>query len=116
MRNILIAIGLVFSILTMTFCVANKGSFLVVNNAQEPISRGIVTVCGQTMEFKNLLPTKSVPGSYLVKSDSHYDISIEFQSGKKLKREIGYVTNGMDFHHEIVVTDIDITIADSKAN
>ena len=45
-----------------------------------------------------------------MKSDSHFEILIEFQNGKKLKKKIGYVTNGLGFHHEIDVTATDIDI------
>jgi len=110
MRILIIAISAVFTIFIMTSCIANKGSFLLVNKSRETISRGLVTVCGQTIELKEIQPTESATGSYKVKSDSHYDIAIEFQSGKKIHKEIGYVTNGLDFHHEIVVTDTDIEI------
>jgi hypothetical protein len=89
---------------------ANKGSILILNRASEPISRGIVSVCGQTIEWRDIAPAKSAGGSYKVKSDSYYDISIEFQSGRKLRKELGYVTNGFDFHDTIVVTDTDIIL------
>ena len=115
MRVSVIAICAVFLVLVMASCTANKGSFLLINKAKEPILRGLVTVCGQTIELKDIQPTKSAPGSYKVKFDSHYDIRIEFQSGKKLRKNIGYVTNGLDFHHEIVVTDMDIVLMDNKS-
>jgi hypothetical protein len=91
-------------------CMANKGTVWVINNATEPISRCIVSICGQTIELRDILPTKSAEGFYKVKSDSHYDISIEFQSGRKLRKELGYVTNGLDFHDRIVVTNTDIVL------
>lgn len=93
---------------------ANKGFVLLVNMAKEPIVRALVTVCAQTIELKNIQPTESALGSYKVKSDSHYDIRVEFQSGKKLQKEMGYVTNGFDFQHEFVMTDSDIEMRDSK--
>lgn len=109
--KLIASIGIIF---LLSSCVQNKGNFLLVNKASEPITIGLVTVCGQTILFKNIQPSKSVSGSYEVKSDSHYDIKIEFKSGKKLGKEIGYVTNGFDFSHEIIVTDIDIDIANNS--
>lgn len=104
----------IFSILIAS-CVAHKGDFLLINKTKEPISRGLVTVCGQTVELSNIQPGNSASGVYVVTSDSHYDISIEFQSGKKFRKELGYVTNGLDFHHEIVVTDADIELKNLNA-
>ena len=115
MRVSVIAISVAFATLVMISCGTNRGDFRLVNKANELIARVLVTVCGQTIELKDIQPAQSVPGSYTVKSDSHFDIRVEFQSGKKLQKEMGYVTNGMDFHHEFVVTDTDIEIIDSKA-
>ncbi len=110
MKTLIISIFTTFSIFVIASCTTNKGSFLLINNAKETILRSTVTICGQTIELKNIQPTKSAVGSYYVKSDSHYSIKVEFQSGKELRKELGYVTNGFDFHHEILVTDIEIEI------
>ena len=103
-----------FAVFAMTSCVANKGGFLLINKAKEPITQALVTVCGQTIELRDVQPGKSGAGSYEVKSDSHYDVRIEFQSGKKLQKGVGYVTNGLDFHHEIVITDTNIEMVNDK--
>lgn len=116
MRNLIIAICVALFFLVMVSCIANKGSILLVNNAKEPISRVIVSVCGQTIELRDIEPAKSAIGAYKVKSDSHYDIRIEFQSGKRLWKELGYVTNGLDFHDRIVVTDTDIVIGERNTD
>lgn len=110
MRISIIAISIIFISLIISSCVDNKGSFLLINKANEPIVRALIVICGQTIELKDIQPNKNVSGYYMVKSDSHYNIKIEFQSGNKLQREIGYVTNGFDFYHEIVVTNTDIEI------
>jgi len=98
----------------MISCAVNKGSFVLINHAKEPIERAIVVVCGQTVELKDIKPTKSASGSYMVTSDSHYDIRVVFLSGRELEKGIGYVTNGMDFHHEFVVTDTNIEMLDIR--
>lgn len=46
---------------------------------------------------------------YVVTRDSHYDVLVTLQSGKTLKSEIGYVTNGSNFVDVIQVTDAKIT-------
>ena len=115
MKHSVLGISAAIVALLLTSCTPNKGSFSLINNANEPIARASVTICSQTIEFKGIQPNKSAAGSYEVRSDSHYEIRIEFQSGKKLQKETGYVTNGMDFQHEISVTNSDIAITDSKA-
>jgi hypothetical protein len=101
--------------LVMASCGTNKGTFLLVNKADEPIARASVMVCGQTIKLNDIQPTQSAQGFYKVKSDSHFNITVEFQSGKKLQKEIGYVTNGFDFHDELVVTNTDIEITSINA-
>jgi len=96
----------------MASCTPHKGNFLLINKASEPISRALVNVCGQTIELNEILPTKSAVGFYEVRSDSQYDITIEFRSKKIIRKEVGYVTNGLDFSHQIVVTDTDIEMLD----
>lgn len=113
MRDLAMVICIAFVVIVMTSCVAYKGSFLLINRAKEPIARALVTICEQTIELKDIQPTKSASGSYDVKSDSHYDVMVEFRSGIKLQKRDGYVTNGFDFKDEITVTDIDINVTKS---
>lgn len=84
------------------------------NNSKYSIARVQVLVCGQMIELKEIQVGKSRTGVYKVRSDSHYDVRVEFDSGKKLQKEVGYVTNGFDFNHEITITDTDIEIFDAK--
>lgn len=116
MKHSAYCIGAIIAALLVTSCTTGKGNFSLINKAKEPIARALVTICGQTIELRNIDPSNSAAGSYHVKSDSHYTIEVEFQSGKKLRKETGYVTNGMDFQHEISVTGSDIEITDSKVS
>ena len=84
-------------------CASNKGSFTLVNDAGEPIALASVRVCGQLIELRGVPVGQRVEGRYRVRSDSHYTIEIEFQSGRRLREEAGYVTNGLDFHHLVRV-------------
>jgi Zn-finger domain-containing protein len=97
--------------LLVVSCKNNKGTVFLENRTDEPIAHATVVICGQTINFNDILAKKSVSGSYSVKSDSDYDVRIEFQSGKQLHKQVGYVTNGIDFQDEIVVTDTDIAIS-----
>jgi hypothetical protein len=73
-----------------------------------------VEVCEQFMQFKMIEINASKEGSFRIKGDSHYTILIEFASGKKLEKEIGYVTSGFDFEDTLIIKDDDILI-DRKA-
>lgn len=110
MRHFIFGIAVVLITLIMTSCTTGKGNFSLINKAKEPIIYASVAICGQTIELKNIQPEESKIGSYDVKTDSHYTIEVEFRSGKKLRKEVGYVTNGMDFQHEIMITSSNIEI------
>ena len=102
--------------LLLASCTSNQGNFSLVNKATESIAHVSVGICGQTIELNGIKSNDRLTGSYKVTSDSHYTIEVEFQSGRKIKKETGYVTNGMNFRHEITVTDSDIRITDTKVN
>jgi len=89
---------------------ANKGEVLVVNRAAEPVIRGEIEICKQKFTFGPIKPSESKHISYKVWSDSHYKVTIEFQSGKRLTRELGYVTSGVDFNDTLTVKDNDILL------
>jgi len=105
---------LVGSLLLITSCGANQGYFQLVNETKESITQASIHISGQTIYLKNISSGQTVSGTYTIKTDSHYDINILFLSGKKLHKEIGYVTHGFDFRHKIVVTETDIKLIDSK--
>jgi hypothetical protein len=110
MKTLINFLSIAFALLVIGSCETNKGSFLLINNSEESISKASVKVCGQTIELKNIPPSESAKGTYQVKSDSHFDIIIDFKNGKKLQKQIGYVTNGIDFRHKTIVTNSDIDI------
>ena len=89
---------------------ANKGEVLVVNRAAESVARGQIEICKQKFTFGPIKPSETKHIFYKVWSDSHYKITVEFQSGKKLTRELGYVTSGVDFSDTLIVKDNDILL------
>jgi len=104
MRHPVLGVAATIAVLFLIAYTNSKGSFSLVNKTKEPIARASVTICGQTIELKDIQPNTSAVGSY------------EFLSGKTLQKETGYVTNGVDFQHEIVVADSDIEITDTKVS
>ena len=117
MRSRLAVVGsCLFLALFLASCGSEKGVFVLINRSSEPILRATVRVCGQSISLKDIGDGKAASGSYEVRSDSGYDVAIEFSSGKILKKSGGYVTNGLDFRHRIVVTGSDIEIANDEAS
>ena len=70
----------------------------------------ILSVCDQAFDFKNIERGKSVKGIYEVKCEGSYTVYVEFQSGKRLRRDMGYVSSGLDLNDTIEVTASDIDV------
>lgn len=110
MKNTILLLTVVCVSFMLVSCLSNKGKFLLINKATEPISRAVIKVCGQTIELENIPHSEKATALYEVLSDSHFIILVEFESGRIIKKEIGYVTNGINFSHEFIVTDVDISM------
>jgi hypothetical protein len=86
------------------------GEVLIINSATEPIKNGQVEVCGQKFQFGELGQGKTKAIQYKVRSDSHFTLMVEFISGKKFSKKLGYVTSGRDFKHVLTLKDDEASI------
>ena len=102
-------------LIVIVACAANNGSFDMINEAAETISSATVTVSGQTIAFGDIRQGGQVTGRYRVRFDDDFTISIVFESGRKLEKSLGYVTNGFDYSHRFMVSDNDIKVVESNA-
>jgi len=84
---------------------SDEGQVLILNAATEPIKNGQLEVCGQKFPFGEIEQGKSKAIQYKVRSDSHYKLEVEFNSGKKMEKELGSVTNGLDFQDILTLSD-----------
>lgn len=103
-------VAVIVGTLVLAGCLARTGTFILINRASEPIAGGSVSIGAQVMQFSSIQPGHSVTHSYRVEGGSNYEIKIDFQSGKHLSKALGYLTSGVEFKHEISVTDSDIEI------
>lgn len=85
------------------------GAVTVINDSHEELS-GVVVVCGQNFDVTRLMPDERHKIRYKLGGDSSYAVTVKFKSGKELRKDVGYVTNGMEFDDELHVTDKDIEI------
>jgi hypothetical protein len=86
------------------------GEVLILNSATESIKSGQLEVCGQTFQVGEIERGKSKDIQYKVRSDSHFKFIVEFSSGKKLSKELGYVSSGADSKHVITLKDGEASI------
>lgn len=111
-KKILIALGigclLVISWGSASNYFSHQGEVSIVNQAAERVAKGEIEICNQKFSFEGIEPKERKIFLYRVTSDSHYRIALEFESGKKLVKEVGYVTNGLDFKDAVIIKDNDI--------
>ena len=90
----------------------NSGTFSVKNIGPETVTHVTVTISNQTFTFKAVQPTAIIIQSYNVTGDSGFVVSAQTHSGKTITAADGYVTNGMDFKHDIIIDADAIKIVD----
>lgn len=94
----------------LTSCEQHSGKFELLNKSSTVISKVTVEICDQSFNFNNLEVGEHNVGMFEVTSDDHYKIMVVFSNNKSLSRNIGYVTNGLDFNHRIIIKDADINL------
>lgn len=93
-----------------SIALSDVGQVLILNAATEPIKNGQLEVCGQKFPFGEIEQGKSKAIQYTVRSNSHYKLEVEFYSGKKLEKELGDVTSGLDFQDILTLNDHDVSL------
>ena len=91
-----------------------KGTFNIYNKSEKNISKISVKIADKSFTYKDIKINGYVNGTYLINSDSSYIIEVQFKSGLTLKKQLGYITNGMNFNHNIVITKKDINLEQSN--
>ena len=107
---LVLAIALVV-VLVEVFSVTSE--FSVKNGATEPIVRATVNVAGKVFAFENIEPGATVTGTYRP-SDSVFVVRVTMSSGKVFDGSAGYITNGITYRHDVVVSDSGIKVFDRE--
>ena len=93
-----------------SIALGDDGQVLILNAATESIRNGQLEVCGQKFLFGEIDQGKSKAIQYKVRSDSHYKLEVEFNSGRKLEQELGSVTSGLDFEDILTLNDREVSL------
>ena len=89
---------------------SDDGQVLILNAATEPVKNGQLEVCGQKFMFGEIEQGESKAIQYKVRSDSQYQLEVEFHSGKKLEQKLGNITSGLDFQDILTLNDRDVSL------
>jgi hypothetical protein len=90
-----------------------KGEVAFVNGAHEAIRDGSFVVCKQRFELGEIEPNQRKRFHYKVNCEGDYDLTVQFASGKKLTRRIGYVNSSFASHDTVSIKDDDVDLVTS---
>jgi hypothetical protein len=111
MNKVIVAFGWIFILaFALLSCNGSEAYFVLRNGGTEPIENATVQLGGQVVKLIDIKPGESASGHFSIFHDSHYEIDVRFLSGREMQQNIGYVTHGANFHHEIVVTETGIQL------
>jgi hypothetical protein len=82
---------------------ANTGTVILENRALEVVAHAFVEVCGQHLSFDSIPPGENRTATFALGGDSHYDVTVQFASGRKLNAQVGYATSGADYTERIII-------------
>jgi hypothetical protein len=108
MRHVGLVVAASFALVA---CAPRKGELVLVNDAPEPISRVVVSVCGQKIQGEHIRPGQKLTGTFRVNCEGTYYVTVEFVSGRHVHATTGHVIGGADISSEISIHDTRITLA-----
>lgn len=82
------------------------------NASSHVITDGKVLICEEKLLFSNLVKGKEVEFNFESTKDCAYNVTITLANGTELKATLGYVTHGMSFNDEIIVSNNKITLSE----
>lgn len=95
---------------------SHKAVVTILNNSSKVIKIVKIQLCGELGNAKNIRPKDTGQLILKVHRDCGYQVEVEFDSNETLNKQVGYVTNGLDFNDQIIVTDSDINMGNSSAH
>ena len=98
------------SCLLLSTCAPTPNEIMLVNGAEHVIRLARVSIGGYVIEAHNVGIGAKWQHTLPVRRDSTISITIEFEMGQRLQKDVGYVTSGMRVAHEVLVTEKDIEL------
>lgn len=81
----------------------NTAELAVENESNFLIETADIKLCEIGKQIKQLEPGKSASVKFDNVGECHYSVNVNFEGGKALSTEVGYITSGSDFKDSVVV-------------
>jgi hypothetical protein len=88
----------------------SSSEFVLENLSGNVIRHATVEVSGQIFDFSKIAPGENRTHKFRLGADSHYSVSIIFESGKQIHSDVGYVTSGASSKDELIISDTRISL------
>lgn len=92
----------------------NNSEVTLVNSTPENIEKCSIELTGATVVINNLKAGDKASATFVVRSDAHYKVSVQFSSGRKLENDVGYVTPGFDYKDTILIHSNEIVLSNTE--
>lgn len=80
----------------------------IVNQSEETVVLLQVKIYEEIQTVKDLEHGEEAEMQFIVKRDTDYHVNVEFLSGRKIIKEMGYLTSGFDTRDKITIYKSDI--------
>ena len=92
----------------------NNSEVTLVNGTSENIEKCSIELTGAIVVINNLRAGEKVSAAFVVRSDAHYKVSVQFSGGRKLEKDVGYVTPGFDYKDTILIHSNEIVLSNTE--
>ena len=104
-------LGFVLLGLFLLSCATTFNEVVVINAASEGIKTMRISIADENTALPRLDRGAKWDGRIRISHDSGIRLIVEFESGRRLEKEGGYVTNHLNVVHVLTVKDTDIEFA-----
>jgi hypothetical protein len=105
--------GVLWVLLALTGCSVIPSQLSLTNESAEVIAEAGVIVGGEALARRSIAVGETWHQEIRIRREGAFAVSIRFESGRTIKKELGYVTPGFAADHKLRVSDSDIAIETS---
>ena len=97
-------------VVMLVSCSTTTNRIEIVNNGDELLTKVVVSMCSTQLTVDNISPhTSEKRLVQRLNCESHYTVDVYFSGGKRMQKDVGYITPGIDIGSVITVKNDDVS-------